>query len=75
MPFSLSAVFFNLSVMLRFGVLTQLVITCLKSTIEPLEKGVKYVQTLSIFCTFSNVSIVEFEQLISVMTSLTENIA
>ena len=47
-------------------------ITCSKLTIETLEQGVKYVQTperclltLNIFHTFSSVSIVNFEHLIT----------
>ena len=40
--------------------ITQLTFTCSKSTIETIEKGVKYVQTY--FTPFSTVCIVDFEQ-------------
>ena len=40
----------------------QLTFTCLKSTKEVLEKGVKYVQNFNILHTFFAVSIVDFKQ-------------
>ena len=46
---------------------TQLILTCSKLTIETMEKGVKYVQSLNkntreYFTPFSSVFIVDFEQ-------------
>ena len=55
----------------KLEIITQQMLTCSKSTIETLEKSVKYVNdvvlvflllTLNIIHTFSSVSIIEFEQ-------------
>ena len=47
-----------------FSINTQLTFTCLKPTLETLEKGVKYVQSnnKNTKTPFSSVSVVDFEQ-------------